>query len=275
MSTIYDCGANNGDDIPYYLLRADKVVAIEANPNLAEGIRLRFSECINVGRLFVEECVVTGGYCGSTEFYINDTYDYLGTTNIPVHQDSGNYRKVKLKSRSITSIIEQYGEPYYIKIDIEGGDDEVLTSILKSGYRPPYLSVEAHSFDVFTTLVCLGNYKAFKLLDGLSVVDDYSDFRVTFQDGKSVPHAFPLHSAGPFGNDIAGDWMSTREFFKYLSFVGTGWKDIHVSSIDSPMCINGYEQLYDIAGVTSRWIFRVAIRRIAKLIRTKVFKLRL
>jgi hypothetical protein len=32
MKIIYDLGANNGDDIPYYLLKADTVVAVEANP---------------------------------------------------------------------------------------------------------------------------------------------------------------------------------------------------------------------------------------------------
>ena len=31
---IYDIGSNNGDDIPYYLMKCDKVVAVEANPLL-------------------------------------------------------------------------------------------------------------------------------------------------------------------------------------------------------------------------------------------------
>ena len=40
---IYDFGANNGVDIPYYLLKADLVIAVEANPKLCAQIQDRFS----------------------------------------------------------------------------------------------------------------------------------------------------------------------------------------------------------------------------------------
>ena len=40
---IYDFGANNGDDIPYYLMKADEVIAVEANPKLCDVIKNRFS----------------------------------------------------------------------------------------------------------------------------------------------------------------------------------------------------------------------------------------
>jgi len=56
---IYDIGANNGDDIPYYLQKADVVVAVEANPDLCKQLRERFVESIECGRLVVENCVVT------------------------------------------------------------------------------------------------------------------------------------------------------------------------------------------------------------------------
>ncbi len=39
---IYDFGANNGDDIPYYLKKAELVVAVEANPSLCQKIEERF-----------------------------------------------------------------------------------------------------------------------------------------------------------------------------------------------------------------------------------------
>ena len=59
MRIIYDVGANNGDDISYYLLKADKVIAVEANPDLASSIREKFAVSIAQGRLVVESCVVT------------------------------------------------------------------------------------------------------------------------------------------------------------------------------------------------------------------------
>jgi hypothetical protein len=40
-TVIYDFGANNGDDIPYYLKKAELVVAVEANPSLCQKIEER------------------------------------------------------------------------------------------------------------------------------------------------------------------------------------------------------------------------------------------
>ncbi len=45
---IYDLGANNGDDIPYYLRKADKVIAVEANPILSQEIEDRFPDDIKM-----------------------------------------------------------------------------------------------------------------------------------------------------------------------------------------------------------------------------------
>ena len=36
---IYDFGANNGDNIEYYLLKSDLVIAVEANPELCDFIK--------------------------------------------------------------------------------------------------------------------------------------------------------------------------------------------------------------------------------------------
>jgi hypothetical protein len=56
---IYDIGSNNGDDIPYYLKKSDKVIALEANPILCKQIENRFLSSIKDNRLIVINCVVT------------------------------------------------------------------------------------------------------------------------------------------------------------------------------------------------------------------------
>ena len=69
--TIYDFGANNGDDIPYYLMKADVVVAVEANPILCQLMYERFLPQIKQGRLIVENCVITSENDGvDVDFYI-------------------------------------------------------------------------------------------------------------------------------------------------------------------------------------------------------------
>ena len=55
---IYDIGANNGDDIEYYLKKSDLVIAIEANPKLCEIIQDRFKKEIDNKSLIIENCVV-------------------------------------------------------------------------------------------------------------------------------------------------------------------------------------------------------------------------
>ena len=56
---IYDLGSNNGDNIPYYLLKSDLVVAVEANLKLCEIIKKNFKKVIDNGKLVVENCIVT------------------------------------------------------------------------------------------------------------------------------------------------------------------------------------------------------------------------
>src|SRR3954471_13164175 len=50
---IYDFGMNNGDDVEYYLLKCDKVVAVEANSSLCDLAGERFASEIKSGRLTI------------------------------------------------------------------------------------------------------------------------------------------------------------------------------------------------------------------------------
>jgi hypothetical protein len=49
-----------------------------------------------------------------------------------------------------------------------------------------------------------------------------------------VRYDFPEHSAGPFGVDIAGPWMTADAFFRVLALAGLGWRDVHASRMDVP-----------------------------------------
>ncbi len=56
---IYDFGANVGLNLPYYLQKADKVIAVEANTTLAEGIKSAFAQEVARRRLVVVDKAVT------------------------------------------------------------------------------------------------------------------------------------------------------------------------------------------------------------------------
>lgn len=231
---IYDFGSNNGDDIPYYLLKSDLVVAVEANPLLCDRIKSRFSKEIAAGKLIVENCVLDVEEASEeVPFFIHKSRDFLSQFPCPDPSIIDEFDQIYLPSKNVIDIIEFYGYPHYIKIDIEHYDHIILRYLFLNDIFPPYLSAEAHTIDVFCLFVAFGGYESFKLVDGATVSTKYKDHTILTNHGPQV-YSFPYHSAGPFGNDIRGDWMTRDNFAKLLMFAGLGWKDIHVSSLDAP-----------------------------------------
>ncbi|MFP5236734.1 MAG: FkbM family methyltransferase [Acidobacteriota bacterium] len=226
---IYDFGANNGDDIPYYLKKADLVVAVEANPSLCRGIEARFAAEIRAGRVQVENCVLVGeGEAPEVYFYLHKRHHVLGQFPKPDANVIADYDQILLPSRRVLDVLRRYGDPYYVKIDIEHSEEAILKELFRNGIRPPFLSAEAHSIKVFALLAGLGDYKAFKLVDGPTVATQYKD-HVLSPSGER--YSFPPHSAGPFGEDVAGDWLSADDLFERLADQGLGWKDIHATNL--------------------------------------------
>jgi len=229
--TIYDFGAHNGDDIPYYLKKADVVVAVEANPILCDSLRSKFNIELTAGRLYVENCVVTQGIEADVDFYINKYGNGSSQFPKPKDRDMERFDKIVLPSLSATSIIRRYGEPFYIKIDIEHYDSAILRTLFLNDIYPKFISAESHSIDVFALLVACGRYNAFKLVEGSTVCKKYNNTPFTTKDGVREFYSFPYDSAGPFGEDIDGEWMIADNFFLLLALEGLGWRDIHATNI--------------------------------------------
>ena len=226
---IYDLGSNNGDDIPYYLKKCDLVVAVEANPDLCSSIKKRFSSDISDGRLVVENSVISHVERDSeVPFYVHKSNHVLSQFPRPSLPDIGNFQEILLPSITVPQLVEKWGNPYYIKIDLEHYDAPVLRSILEAEIYPPYLSAESHSAEIFCLLVAQGGYKSFKLVEGSTVQQKFAELEIEARGGKEQ-HSFPPHSAGPFGDDIPGPWFTADKFIKLLGVSGLGWKDIHVS----------------------------------------------
>jgi len=234
VKIIYDVGSNNGSDIPYYLHKADLVVAIEANPVLTYGIKTRFQAEIASGRLVVEGCAVTAaGDAASVPFYVHRQHHVLSQFPRPSDGKIAEFEQIQVASRSLVNLIKQYGTPHYIKIDVEHYDKVLLKSLFRAAIFPAYVSAESHEIDVFAAFVSDGGYKSFKLVDGYTIPQVYGNHRISTMAGPA-DYSFLAHSAGPFGNDIPGPWFCAGSFFKILADVGLGWKDIHVSNVDLP-----------------------------------------
>lgn len=231
---IYDFGSNNGDDIPYYLMKADAVVAVEANPALADVIRRRFAAEIRDTRVFVENCVLTVDAAATfVPFYLHKTIHVKSQFPPPPAELAHDYQEVHLPARPLKDVLAQHGEPFYIKLDLEYYDAVVLEALFRDGIRPPFISAESHTPEVFCMMVAAGKYRAFKLVDGPSVAERFRDHPVKTTKGDTR-YSFPVHSAGPFGEDIPGPWLNAENMFKLLAFQGFGWKDLHATTMEEP-----------------------------------------
>ena len=153
MRVIYDFGSNNGDDIPYYLKKGDLVIAVEANPALAENIRERFQREIAQGDLVILNCVlVKEASAGPVPFYIHRTEHVLSQYPPPAEAQLHNFDQIFVASRKASDIIRAYGSPHYVKVDIEQFDQCILEEIFAEGIRPEFLSAESHSIEIFALL---------------------------------------------------------------------------------------------------------------------------
>lgn len=204
MRIIYDLGANKGQNLKYYLTKADIVVAVEANPDLCRTISENFKSEIENKRLFVENCVLTD--CRHDQpnhvFYLNSQNDLLSSIIKPENDEY--YQEILLPSMNIIQVVKKYGEPYYIKMDLEGYDHHILKDLFQNGIFPRYISAEIKSIYVLALMIAYG-YNKFRLVNGQQ----------------------PNDSAGKFGDDIGGVWMPPDTVFKFMAIVGFGWKDLH------------------------------------------------
>jgi len=228
---IYDFGMNNGDDVAYYLKKDVRIVGVEANKALCDQVCRRFPEEIAAGRLTVLNVALSDRESAEPlTFYIHKTNHVL--SQLPRPEDPSQFDAVDVPCRTPASIVSEFGEPLYIKIDVEHFDGPVLRNLFQAGIFPPEISAEAHSVEVFALMVANG-YNSFSLVDGATVSTKYGSTTIETLKGPQA-YSFPYHSAGPFGADIRERWDDADTFLHTLSFSRLGWKDIHASTVIPP-----------------------------------------
>lgn len=225
---VYDLGMNQGRNLPYYLAKGCRVVAVEAAPNLVSAARERFRDAIVAGDLIVLNVGVAAAD-GVGEFYLNSE-DTVHSSFVKPAAWGPEWSVVEIPTRPVSKLIEEYGAPWFLKIDVEGYDGVVLRELMTAGVRPPSMSAEAHSIDVICALIALG-YDEFQLINGRDIGTSISRREITTVDGRKVPYLFPRHAAGPFGDDLPGPWLSAEAaMYQWLgrrAFFGRGWIDVH------------------------------------------------
>lgn len=227
---IYDVGANNGDDTAYYLLKGYRVVAVEADPKLADALRTRFAREIDDGRAFILNCAV-GAEDGEVTFYVNQNHSILSSLILP-DTSPDPWKSHRIASRKLSSLVSEYGAPHFIKIDIEGADDIVLADMSGTGIRPEFISVEVHSAIPLCHLGVMG-YSKFRLVNCARIGKAASPVSIRTREGGARTRLFPEHSSGPFGEDLNAEWHDLDAIMLLYgarrTVYGPGWFDIHAT----------------------------------------------
>lgn len=252
---IFDIGTNKGEDAMFYAHLGYNVIAVDADPSLIEENKREHKA--HLDKITFLNYAISEKDGDTLELFINsDSGKNSLIEEVGARQDS-LAGKVAVKTITLRTLVEQYGLPYYIKIDIEGYDAVAVRSLIGMPEMPPYISVEAECLPeddrfseegIFETLDTLRNagYTRFKLIDqaSLRVLDDRDTY---YRDSTTLPHriirklqqvtgvhsspynykkvlekkyGFPLvySSSGPFGEDSAGHWMSYEQAKKVYLF---------------------------------------------------------
>ena len=242
---IYDFGSARGENIPYYLLKSDLVVAVEANPDNCIYIKNKFKKEIENSQLCLINCILAEKSDVIKKFYIHKNNYLLGQFPKPDNLLENNFYSINLLCKDVLEIIRTYGEPHYIKIDLEQYDKAILKRILLNGIKPPYISVEGTSENILEILFSKNGYSAFKLIEGSNVGYLYRNQKINLVS-DIIKYSFPKNSAGPFGNDIYGHWIDKEKFLQLMGFKNFGWRDIHCSLEDHADTNISFEKLMKI-----------------------------
>lgn len=226
MKIIYDIGCNSGKNINYYLKKSDVVVAVDANPMLIGEIKEKFKKNIENGNLIVENFVIYNEDA-DVDFFVHKSNDVLSTV---LQQESDEYERIKVPSKKLSELVKKYGNPYYLKIDIEGYDYDCLKDIFQEKIFPDYISVEMNEKkleQLVQLIVDQNQYEKFNIVHECSVCDVYKNVSIKTKELKKELFCFEFHSAGPFGEDIKTEWFDKKDLWWSIEKQGIGWKDLH------------------------------------------------
>lgn len=160
---VYDIGAFDGADTAYYLSLGYRVLCVEATPTLAEGLRARFKSEIASGRCDVLN-VAVGDQDGLLPFYTCDFGAMNSFDKSRIESAGLLVREISVPVRNFASILQEYGVPKFMKVDIEGADRFAILPLTRNS-APEFISFEVgiKDLDLLLHLHSIG-YRNFNIV---------------------------------------------------------------------------------------------------------------
>jgi FkbM family methyltransferase len=234
---VYDLGMHEGVDTDFYLKKGFRVIAFEANPELVADCGRRFKSFVDSGQLvIVEGAVVDPGTLAPGQnrvtFYVSDVMSVYGTASAEQSQRNEQVgltsTPIEVDTVDLVEVIQRYGLPHYMKIDVEGASMLCLELLARFAERPDYLSVESdrdslaairHELDVLGSL----GYVEFQAVEQ-SYIHKVQVPPDPPREGTYVAGRFPRHSSGLFGLELdPTEWRSSRAIMRKYAIVRLGY----------------------------------------------------
>lgn len=171
---IFDIGANIGHKTDIFLRLGASVVAVDPDRSNQEILRQRFLALRMVRRPVTIVGKAVSDRVGTQTFFVDAPGSAKNTLNRKwvetLRGDASRFGEVlnfresrQVETTTLDALCEQFGEPLYVKIDVEGHESEVLAGLR----RPiPYVSFEVNlpefldeAIQCVETLSRLGNYR--------------------------------------------------------------------------------------------------------------------
>ena len=152
---VFDVGANLGQRTEVFLRLGARVLAIEPERRCYEYVQKRFQRFDQLTALNV----AVSDRPGQLRLFVNpqtpeiSSLDVAWLTNGPNRKKAGVFEEQLVNVVTLSDLIERYGRPDYVKIDVEGFETHVLR-----GLTVPvrHLSFEFHTDNVGGLIECCG-----------------------------------------------------------------------------------------------------------------------
>lgn len=202
-SLCIDVGANQGDRTEAFRALGAAVVAVEPQPDCAARLRDRFADDSAVT---VEETAL-GREPGTAPLHVAtaSTISSMSPDWIEAVRRSGRFEgydwgeTIEVSVTTLDALIEAYGLPDFVKIDVEGFEPEVLAGL---GRPVPLLSFEYTAERHDAAVACL------------DMLEELGAFDYAFSEGESM---------------VLGPWRSAGHLERQLRSAGDPrlWGDVY------------------------------------------------
>jgi len=184
------------------LAKGFRVVAVEANPAMAEAGAKRFRPAVKNSRLTLLNKAVSDSSQTIT-FYVHPGKSHWSSCLKEMAESDGTPAKpVRVSPVNIAELCASYGVPRYIKVDVEGCDALAAKQIEALKEKPKFVSFETSKKDyagIFSYLYAAG-YKRYQLVNQANNPGRGAPEKTL--EGKAIKYKFGEHSTGYFGLDL-------------------------------------------------------------------------